>query len=100
MDSNASTSAGQAAPYQFVADAAQAYHASGRSIGGPIPPNSKFPEGNGWKIYQKRLPTRQKIALWFDGRFLQGLCIICGKVSGGLEVLDFDDMSTYETFVH
>jgi Bifunctional DNA primase/polymerase, N-terminal len=86
-------------PYQFVADAAHAFLASGRSVA-PIHPNEKYPKGNAWKAYQKDLPPPHILTTWFDGRSLIGVCIICGHVSGDLECLDFDEHATYETFVN
>jgi len=41
-----------------------------------------------WKPYQTRLPTSAEHARWFaDPR---DLCIVCGRVSGNLEMIDFD----------
>jgi putative DNA primase/helicase len=86
-------------PYQFIADAAQTFLHAHLSVG-PIPPNAKYPVEQGWKTYQSRLPTPDELAAWFDGRSPMGLCIFCGKVSGGLEVLDFDELDTYHAFTH
>jgi hypothetical protein len=42
-----------------------------------------------WKPYQGRLPTPEEIEKWFatDG---SAMCIVCGAVSGHLEMIDFD----------
>lgn len=49
-----------------------------------------------WKPYQKRLPTDQELGSWFspasedvvaDG----AMCLVCGSVSGNLEMIDFDN---------
>lgn len=56
---------------------------------------SKRPALDSWKEYQQRLASPEELERWF-------LCsdhaigIVCGKVSGGLEVLDFDDGSLFE----
>jgi P4 family phage/plasmid primase-like protien len=84
-------------PSQFIADAARTYLHAGLSVG-PIPPNAKYPIAQGWKTYQSRLPTPDELAAWFDGRSAMGLCIFCGQVSGGVEVLDFDELDTYHAF--
>ena len=46
---------------------------------------------SGWVQYQKRLPTEEELIAWFS---LEGgannLGVVCGNISGGLEVLDFD----------
>lgn len=41
-----------------------------------------------WEPFQQALPTKENIEKWSDHR--GGWAIICGKVSGNLEVLDFD----------
>ncbi len=50
--------------------------------------DEKRPAVGKWKQYQQRLPMPTEFAIgdWHDG-----ICIICGKVSGNLEVIDFDD---------
>ncbi|MBX3009842.1 MAG: bifunctional DNA primase/polymerase, partial [Melioribacteraceae bacterium] len=42
-----------------------------------------------WKVYQERLPTCEELRAWF-GRRHSALCIVCGAVSGNLEMIDFD----------
>ena len=44
-----------------------------------------------WRPFVDRLPTAAEIKLWFDPRHhnYAGLAIVCGAVSGGLEVVDF-----------
>jgi hypothetical protein len=41
-----------------------------------------------WQPYQSRLPTQQELTQLFRGA--KRLCILCGTVSGHLEMLDFD----------
>ena len=43
-----------------------------------------------WKEYQERLPTACEITAWFANNH-DAVCIVCGKVSGNLEVIDFDN---------
>ena len=59
---------------------------------------SKAPACRQWKQYQSRIPTDGELQELFGGRKL-GTAIICGKVSGGLEVLDFDTPGLFEPFV-
>ncbi|NLE39432.1 MAG: hypothetical protein GX621_15530 [Pirellulaceae bacterium] len=54
----------------------------------PARVQEKRPALSGWKAYQARLPTEDEIARWFGD--VGGLCLICGAVSGNLEMLDFD----------
>lgn len=42
-----------------------------------------------WKPFQSRKATQRELNLWFEGPV--GIGIVCGLVSGGLEVLDFDE---------
>ena len=42
-----------------------------------------------WKPYQTRLPSPNDIEIWWKNK-PDAVCLICGKVSGNLEVLDFD----------
>ncbi len=49
----------------------------------------KFAALSQWKEYQKRLPYDSEINNWFSNGN-GGMCIVTGKVSGNLEMLDFD----------
>lgn len=78
-----------------VFEFAQRYVAGGISV---IPirlDGSKSPAVASWKPYQTRIATDEELRTWF----LQsdhGIGICCGAVSGGLEVIDFDDGSLFE----
>lgn len=64
----------------------------------PIPPTGmKFPQGTGWKQFQERLPTEQELRASL-GNGENGLAIIGGAVSGGYEIMDFDDAGALERF--
>ncbi|QDU33035.1 hypothetical protein KS4_10760 [Poriferisphaera corsica] len=49
----------------------------------------KRPSCGRWKQYQKRLPTEAELSAW-SANHPDAVCIICGKVSNHLEILDFD----------
>jgi hypothetical protein len=49
----------------------------------------KRPAIYSWKTYQKRLPTLEEWDKWIA----DGLCIICGEVSGNLLMIDFDQQA-------
>ena len=49
----------------------------------------KFASLSGWKQYQQRLPYDAELTQWFSNGN-NGLCIVNGKVSGNLEMIDFD----------
>ena len=55
----------------------------------PILPNGSKAPPLDWKCYQSRRPTEAELLVWF-GRPRFGLAIVCGEISGHLEVLDFD----------
>jgi len=55
------------------------------------------PSGLKWKEYQKRLPTREEIESWFN-KDLYNIAIICGSVSQGLLVVDFDNYEYYKNW--
>lgn len=42
-----------------------------------------------WRPYQSRLPSDQELDAWF-GSDTQAMCLVCGAVSGNLEMIDFD----------
>ena len=50
----------------------------------------KRPNLNSWEYYKTQLPTNKDLALWF-GDNSSGICIVCGTVSGNLEIIDFDE---------
>ena len=45
--------------------------------------------GGKWKEYQNRLPTEAEAGAWFSNNH-DALCVITGKISGNLEMIDFD----------
>ena len=70
-----------------VLSAARAYVQAGISV---IPCNGKVPRV-GWKRYQKQLPVELELDEWFSREgCTSSLAAVCGEVSGGLEVMDFD----------
>lgn len=48
-----------------------------------------------WDEYQRRLPTEEELTTWFaKNRYNVG--IVCGRVSGGLVVVDFDAVESFD----
>lgn len=75
-------------------DIARGYVAAGLSVIPIRPDGSKAPAVASWRQYQHRLPTDAELHLWFAaGR--NGIAVLCGKVSGNLEVLDFDSIVSF-----
>lgn len=50
----------------------------------------KRPNLNTWDCYKNQLPTEKDLHSWFD-KNSSGVCIVCGAVSGNLEIIDFDE---------
>lgn len=61
----------------------------------PLKPRSKVPDLRRWQQYQNRLPTEEELRGWFDAAGERNLAVVCGEVSGGLFVLDFDDPQAF-----
>ena len=55
----------------------------------PARRDQKRPIVGSWKAYQTRLPTSGEIDTWFANG-PDAVCIVCGKVSGNGELIDFD----------
>ncbi len=51
---------------------------------------TKAPGVPSWKQYQTQLPVADELDEWFSARSVHGFGIICGAISGGLEVVDVD----------
>lgn len=50
-----------------------------------------------WKTYQHQQPSLAEVKLWFS-HSSYGLAFITGRVSGGLELLDFDTRDIYQAW--
>ena len=50
----------------------------------------KRPAVGSWKKYQNQLPSKTEVNVWFSNH-PDALCVVTGKVSGNLEVIDFDN---------
>lgn len=75
--------------------AALDYYGRGWSII-PIKVGTKKPACR-WKSYQTRRPTPAQLNKWFAAG-QQNLAVICGAVSGGLVIRDFDSMESYNAW--
>lgn len=82
---------------------AQATYDAGLSIVPPAQDGTKRPNppnGGGWKNYQHHRATLSLLTQWYDpNNGLTGIGVVCGKVSGGLECLDFDSMDGWAAFL-
>lgn len=57
----------------------------------PIKPGGQKRPYFEWKTYQHQLPTQVEVQDWFENRYrYSGVAVICGAVSGGLEMLELE----------
>ena len=50
-----------------------------------------------WERYEKEPPSIAEARKWFEGT--DNVAIVCGRVSGNLVVVDFDDVEVYNKFL-
>ena len=60
---------------------------------------SKYPALRTWREFEHRRPSREELRSWFAEREQDGLGFICGAVSGGLEMFEFEHQADYEAFL-
>lgn len=63
------------------------------------PDGSKTPRTQGWRGYQLTPPTDTELEEWFVNADQEGMGFICGEVSGGLEMTEFEDEATHAAFI-
>jgi putative DNA primase/helicase len=82
-----------------VQQVARAAHAAGICVLPPKQDGSKAPDAGTWTAYQSRRPERSQIERWYRDGTRTGVGVVCGPISGGLELIDFDDgASAWEPF--
>jgi P4 family phage/plasmid primase-like protien len=74
-------------------DGALAWHDAGCSVIPILANGTKKPQGE-WKHYQTERASRDKVAQWFKTSPKSGVGIICGKVSGNLELLELESKAS------
>ncbi len=82
--------------YSPIYTAAKDYAASGLSVIPIKPDGSKAPALQTWKQYQSLCATDEELNQWFSNG--NGVAIVCGRISGKLEILDTDAPELYEPF--
>lgn len=76
---------------------ALAAHEAGICVLPPKQDGSKRPLV-AWQEYQTRRSTVDEIHRWYANGRLTGLGVVLGEASGGLELLEFDDVAVYGRF--
>lgn len=51
-----------------------------------------------WEQWRDQLPTEEHIEGWFGGSKRRGIGMLCGAVSGNLEVIDLDEPASIQDF--
>ena len=82
-----------AGPDAVVREAALAAHAAGLCVVPPREDGSKRPIGP-WKRYMPARPTPAQLDRWYGPRL--GIGLVCGAISGGLEMLEFEGRAVAE----
>jgi len=71
-------------------EAALAWQAAG-VVALPVRPDgTKAPGLNSWKAYQQRQPTLDELIAWFSGEATDGIGVLTGAISGGLEMVELE----------
>lgn len=70
-------------------DSALAWQSSGVSVL-PIRPDGTKAPAVDWKRYQSRIATFEEVEAWWGDGSPYGLAVVCGEVSGGLEMLELE----------
>lgn len=85
-------------PDLSLRNAAGAAYRAGLNVLPPRQDGSKAPSAPGgtWKEYQGRRSTEEELGRWYGP--CTGLGLVCGKISGNLELFEFDDHETYLSF--
>jgi hypothetical protein len=84
--------------------AARSYLAAGLSFipimaDGTKAPVTRLLPGGRWKPFQEQQPTTEQVDRWFYApRSERGIGIVAGQGSGGLEVIDVDDLDWLDVF--
>ncbi|BFI76790.1 bifunctional DNA primase/polymerase [Sulfurisphaera ohwakuensis] len=81
---------------ETVLDYALFYHSYGLSVI-PLKPKEKVPLIE-WRRYQQEMPSINEINRWFKDTN-NNIAVVCGKISGNLVVIDFDDEQIYTKFI-
>ncbi len=73
-----------------------AYLDGGLSI---IPVNArKKPAIPEWTPFQEKQATREQVIWWAAKNLVAGFAVVCGEISGGLTIIDFDVPGFYESW--
>lgn len=88
----------EAATPAALLNAARAAHAHGLCVIPAATTGEKkpWPDGPSWKRYQVERPAPVQIDAWFSGGRYDGLGIVCGAISGNVEMFEFEGRAVKE----
>lgn len=75
---------------EHVRDAARRWHVAGYAVLPVKADGTKMPDAPRWKQFQQEQPSGQQMGGWFGGAGRTGLGLVCGAVSGGLEMFELE----------
>lgn len=58
-----------------------------------------WPDGASWKAYETQQPSAEQVDRWFANGRYDGFGIVCGRISGSLEMLEFEGRAVTEGLV-
>jgi len=82
-----------------IFETARQYAGSGLCVIPIRADGSKRPALDAWKEFEQRTPNADELQRWFGRQQRIGLGIVCGQVSGNLEVIDIDDTEIANAFL-
>lgn len=88
--------AAQLPKQKILHNAISAFYRSRVCVIPPVQGGEKRPYPAPWKQYQTMRPTKDDVLFWWKEKAMTGVGAVCGKISGNLEALDFDDRQAYE----
>lgn len=74
------------------------FYCAGVNVIPPVQGGLKRPYPPLWKKYQTNRASTDELSGWWKEQNLTGIGAVCGKISGNLEALDFDDRQAYDDF--
>lgn len=78
----------------LLLDTARALSATGSCVIPTRADGSKAPAVR-WEQYQHAHPSAEQLEAWFSNGAYDGLGVVCGRVSGGLELLELEGRATH-----
>jgi hypothetical protein len=82
-----------------ILDTAKLAITQGLCVVPPREDGTKAPDAPSWKEFQARRPTRDELNTWYRGGKRHGIGLVCGDISGGLELFEFEALAVKQGLV-